>query len=167
MSPIVGSVGRHIQFEGSQARLERHDETSDEIKMHEVRASATVPRRPLREFDERALFEHLRDVAEQLARGTSQMMFSTLDEVTEKTGNVVDGHGGPLTEDLLLETFEKMDLDFDERGNWRAPTIFAGSGISKEASVIEKTFASKRFKDMLERKRDEHRRREAARILVG
>lgn len=135
--------------------------------MHEVGASTTVMRAPLKDFDEKKLIGHLREVAEQMATGTSSMMFSRLAEVTEQTGNVVDGQGGTLTEDLVFDTLSTMEHDFDERGNWRQPTIFAGSALTGIEGIVEKVLKSKRFKDLLERKRSDHRRREAGRILVG
>lgn len=167
MSPIMMSVGRHIQHEGAEARIDRHDATSDDIKMHEVGASTTVMRLPLRQFDEWKLLEHLREVAEQMAMGTSQMMFSTLEEVTEKTGNVVDGQGAPLSEDLIFEILSTMDFNFDQRGNWHEPTLFGGGDMTAVEALYDKVKASKRFKQLLERKRDDHRRREAGRVLVG
>ncbi len=60
-----------------------------------------------------------------------------------------------------------MHFSFDERGRWQEPTIVGGGAIETARPVIEKVLASPRFATFLEKKRDNHRRREAARILVG
>jgi hypothetical protein len=50
-------------------------------------------------------------------------MFQEISRVTKKTGNEVNAQGQPLTQELFLQTLNKMDFDFDEKGNWNPPSI--------------------------------------------
>lgn len=168
MSPFVREVRSHIQHEGSAASLQRSSGETEAVEMHEIGASLVVRGRPLAGYDNRVLNGMLEDAATQLARGMDEMVRRTMDQVTEKTGNVVDGQGGPMTADLFLEAMATMDHRFDRTGKWLPPTVIGpAAALETLLSSGEDREGWKRLEAILEGKRDEFRRREAARILVG
>jgi hypothetical protein len=168
MSPFVREVRAHIQHEGRGAALTRSSGETEDIDIHEVGASLVVRAGRLREYDNSALDRMLEDAALQLARGMDAMTRKVMDEVTERTGNVVDVEGGPMTEARFLDAIELMDHNFDRAGNWRPPTVIGPAGALESLLTSgESRDGGKRLEAILERKRDEFRRREAARILVG
>lgn len=166
MAPLVAVISPRVQHEGGSFTTERHDDGTEAVPTTELRAEVSFEKLRLADFTEARRDALLLDAATQMARGQIKMITSTLDDVTERTGNVVDGEGRPFDEDKFIEAMEKMDHTFDERGVWRGPAIFGGSAEAN-AESIGNALESPRLKIVIDRKRDEFRRREAARILVG
>lgn len=168
LSPMLGLIRGHVQFEGRASSIQREDGDVEEVKMETVGAKATIKLHKLREFTEDVITTHLEEIAEQYARGMSEMFRNRMDEVTEKTGNVVDGQGQPFSEDLFLDVMDKMEHLFAPDGSWLPPVVIAGPGMAEKIMAAGESLAGrKRLEAILERKRDEFRSREAARILVG
>lgn len=168
-SPMVGMIARNVQFEGEAHQITREDNIADETPMAAVSAEIEISRSmPLAEFNEEALEQRLAALAEQMAKGMTEQFCGQIQRVTAKVGNVVDGGGRPMDEDMLLATYEKMEHSFDAEGRWRAPTIFGGSTVS---NIFPDGTPSAAFNEklgsILERKRDDFRRREADRVLAG
>lgn len=168
MSPMLAAVQRRVQFEGRGHVIERHDETISDTDMAAVTAELTIPAdMALDDLTFDRLNELLAGVAEQMALGTARHFCETIDAATEAVGNVVDGGGRGLSEDLLIEIYGKMEHTFDADGVWRPPDIFAGSGITGWEAIVASPSFQKRLQELLRQKRDDFRRREAARVLAG
>lgn len=65
----------------------------------------------------------LDDQGERAAEQLERQFFEFMNRVTEDAGQVVDARGRPLSHDLVLDMFEKLQIDFDEEGNPEMPTI--------------------------------------------
>lgn len=169
LSPMIGLIKTHQLFEGRSSAIQREDGKVDETPIHSASGEVTIKREMLVDFNEATVAHHLEEMAEQLARSMSEQFQQRMHEVTAETGNVVDGRGKPFSEDIFLDGMEVIDHDFGKDGSWKPPTMIVGPGMAeKMAAAGEMSPAgNKRLKAILERKRDEHRRREAARILVG
>jgi hypothetical protein len=166
MAPLVAAISPRVQHEGGGFTMERHDDEAEAVPTTKVSAELSFEKLRLADFTSERRDAMLLDAATQMAIGQMAMITKTLDEVTERTGNVVDGEGRPFDEEKFIDAMEKMEHAFDERGNWKIPSMFGG-GAEANAEGIRKAFASQRLKIVIDRKRDEFRRREAARILVG
>lgn len=59
----------------------------------------------------------LTEIAEQSAKQQMKHLLACLNNVSEKTDNVVDAQGAPLSYDLLLDMLEKMDFQVGDDGN--------------------------------------------------
>lgn len=169
MSPLLGQIERHVQFEGGSGKMLRHDSSIDNIEMKAVSAEITLKRIPLSEYTEAALQQKLEEVAEQFTRGFSEHFYSKMDEVTSANGNVVDAGGKPLDEELILQAIEKMDASFAPDGSWTPPTLVAGSKFLQSLADLggPSDAFTRRLEEIIDRKRNDFRRREADRILVG
>lgn len=168
LSPMLGLIRGHVQFEGRASLIQREDGDVEDVMMESIGAESTIKLLPLSEFTEDVLAGHLKDIAEQLARGMSEMFRNRINEVTEKTGNVVDGKGEPFSETLFLDMMEKMEHRFAPDGSWVPPVVIAAPGMAEKMMAAGESIAGgKRLATILERKRDEFHSREAARILVG
>ncbi len=169
LSPMVGLIKGHQLFEGRSSAIQREDGKLDETPIHRASGEITINREMLVEFNEEAVERHLEEIAEQLARDMSAHFQQRMNEVTAATGNIVDGNGKPFSEDMFLDVLEAMEHSFGKDGNWKPPTMIAGPGMAEKVAAAGAMSAAgnKRLKAILERKRDDHRRREAARILVG
>ncbi|MCK4818719.1 hypothetical protein KA005_23305, partial [bacterium] len=95
-----------------------------------------------------------------------------LNEVTAKTGNVVDAGGQPLSHELLLKTLETIQLDFDDNGKPIMPTLVVSPQQYEKIKVKNIEWENdpecqKQFEQMMNRKRKEWHDRESNRKLVG
>lgn len=169
MAPQFGLIGHNIQFEGTGHTLTRADASIDQTQMQAVSAEIQVARgSALKDFTPEVVDAYLTAAARQMAEGMSKHFFEVMDRGTREAGMVVDAKGRPLSEDLLLEVIEKMEHTFEDDGTWNPPTILAspemvekvaGRGMSPEGEA--------RLAEILDRKRDDFRRRQARRVLAG
>ena len=169
LSPMIGLIKGHQLFEGRSSAIQREDGRVDVTPIQRASGETTIRRDALLDFTQVTIDHHLEDIAEQLARGMSEQFQERMSDVTAQTGNVVDAQGQPFTEDTFLQVMEAMEHSFDKHGTWHPPTMIVGPGMAEKiAAAGEMSPAgNKKLKAILERKRDDHRRREAARILVG
>lgn len=169
ISPMIGLIKGHQLFEGRSSAIQREDGKLDETPIHRASGEITIKREMLVDFNEATVVNYLEEMAEQLARSMSEHFQQRMNEVTAETGNVVDGGGKPFSEDIFLDGMEAMEHNFGKDGSWKPPTMIVGPGMAEKLAATKEMSAAgnKRLKAILERKLDEHRRREAARILVG
>ena len=169
LSPMIGLMKGHQLFEGRSSAIQREDGKIDETPIHRASGEVMIKREMLINFNEATVAHHLEEMAEQLARSMSEHFQNRMNEVTAETGNVVDGRGKPFSEDTFLDGMEVIEHNFGKDGSWKPPTMIVGLGIAEKIAAAGEMSAAgnKRLTEILERKRDEHRRREAARILVG
>lgn len=169
IAPQFGMIGHNVQFEGGAHTITRADDTVDHTEMEAFSAEVRVARgSALHEFTPEVVDAYLTGAARQMAEGMSKHFFEVMDRGTREAGMVVDGKGGPITEDLILEMIEKMEHTFDEDGTWNPPTILAGQEIiDKMAGNQMSPEANAKLGEILDRKRDDFRRRQAGRVLAG
>ncbi len=118
-----------------------------------------------------AYIENIKAVAEEMNRQRAKYFFDKMKEVTEKTGNIVNGKGQPMNFDLFLETIKKMWIDFDDAGNPILPTIVVspelGARLNKMLPEWERNDEyRKAFDEVIKTKRKEWNDRESNRKLV-
>lgn len=59
-------------------------------------------------------------------------MYQTINDTTEKTGNIVKGEGRGFRAEQFLEMLEKIEFGVDRDGNVALPQIHAGPGVINE-----------------------------------
>lgn len=172
-APMLKSISKRYQFEGDHSTILRYDNSVGETPHHQVTAEVEFPRIPIQQFIEGELPSILNDIAEQMAKGKSEMILGEMEKVTTATGNVVDGKGEPLSEELILKSLEKMEHSFEPDGTWNPPTIVASPEAiqklmerAKPDGSAPDTFSAALSK-ILDKKRNDFRLREADRVLAG
>jgi len=111
------------------------------------------------------LSQKLDEISSSMAKQMSAQFYSTMDEITEKTGNRVDSGGGPLTKELALEVL-RMSM-------WSPDSVFITHPVMAESMV--KSWAEwqtdrefmKEYEQVSSIKREEWRARESDRKLVS
>ena len=171
-APMAGRLGVFRQWEGSQFSYEDNTGAIRNSASKEVSAKFSFPKNlaPAKNLEQ--MFEALRGAAEDMAKQSETMLFTTLDEVTKETGNVFDAGGKPFEPSMLLASLEKMWIDFDERGKPEMPTIVLHPDLFK--SIKERLGEwdadpeiKLRRQRILAVKKEEWRDRESNRKLVG
>jgi hypothetical protein len=172
-SPILREIDRHTQFEGRETTVLRHDDTIGHSALDPVSAEILVERIPLADFTEEELIKKLTRIAERMAQGMSGILYAEMERGTTEVGNVVDAQGQPFSEELILKAIEKMEHSFEPDGTWERPTFVVSPQIFNQIMQDAGNRGSgsaafeRSLKTILQKKRDDFRRREADRILAG
>jgi hypothetical protein len=172
-APLLKLIGNHYLHEGSHSAIFRHDESIGESPLHQITGEVEVKPIPIVKFLQIERPRLLIEMAEQFAKGKSKTIYAELDRAIAETGNVIDAKGKPLSEQVILETLQKMDHTFEPDGTWNPPTILASREIierlhqSESESGADSNEFQVALSKILDKKRDDFRRREADRVLVG
>ncbi len=168
---FFGTLPAHMNHEGHQWALNRADGTGDNQPYHQIEGLMTVEISEVPYLTPDKIREKLDKIADDMARQISQGMIAEVSRVTKEVGNEVNAEGQPLSQGLFLQMLEKMDLDFDENGNWNPPTIVMHPDLweAKKEEIksweTDDEFLSKQ-KEIIEKKKEEWRDRENHRKLV-
>jgi len=170
---ILPQINKHVQHEGRHIGIMRHDDTQSETPILTATAEVTIARMPLASFTEEVLLQQLEKAAEQLARSMSEQMFAQIDRTLAEVGNVLDAKGQPLSEELILKMLARIEHQFEPDGTWKPPTLVVSPQVYERLMKdgVARSGGSPAFNEalgkILEKKKDEHRRREADRVLAG
>ena len=173
-APTIGSVPTYVRHEGGRQslfRAEEPDASFEEHQMEKFRASASVTRAQVRTGGFGAVLAWCSEIANQLARAQSQYFFSTVDDVTAKTGNVVNANG-PVTPELLLAAYKQITIDFNRNtGEPNLPTWFLHPSQADSFKVAFEQLRqdpelNAQYTHIINSQRMAWRDREAARRLV-
>jgi hypothetical protein len=171
-APMAGRLGVFRQWEGSQFSYEDNTGAIRNSASKEVSTKFSFPKNltPTKNLEQ--MFEALRGAAEDMAKQSETMLFTTLDEVTKESGNVFDAGGRPFEPSMLLDNLEKMHIDFDEHGKPEMPTIVLHPDLFKSIKDrLAEWDADPKIKlrreQILAAKKEEWRDRESNRKLVG
>jgi len=167
-SPLMKDIPTQRLFEGNASSAIREDGERDETEMRQFSTELQIP-------TDTILYGTINDIAEiftplgrELVSQKERVLFQSVEEWTEKTGNVVNSEGKPFSMEKLLELFEKIHIDFDDQGKPRMPTFVAGKEIMEQfRRLSEEPVHQRAFNAIMVRKKAEWLAREADRTLVG
>ncbi len=170
-SYILGEVSRSTIFEGDRGtRIRRADGTTDEGPLQAAESSVEFSRQEIPNLGLDALLQRADAVARDFARQQSQHLFRSLEEVTDRTGNVINVNGPP-TPDALLAMIETVEMDFDAAGrhnfSFVVPPNLHEAALAVWELIMNDPVYRERYDALMARKMEEHRAREASRKLVG
>jgi len=111
-------------------------------------------------------------VSTEIGAKMAKHMFQTIEAGVKSVGNELSAGGKPITAELILDALDKVLVDFDADGQPQWPTIVVHPSLSDRLKAEDARFGSEpalaqRFAEIIERKREEWRAREASRVLVG
>lgn len=171
VSPILSEIAHHQQREGKESSYQ--DEQGKLRKINYQKRSVAFEHKFL---EARGMsFEDFVKVAREPGIEMGKLMlkdlFQRMEEVTKETGNVINADGNPLTYEFLLSAWDKIQIDFDERGRPKLPSLVLDPRTHAELQqklphwIAEPEF-QRRCKDLFLVKRREFCEREACRRLV-
>jgi hypothetical protein len=105
------------------------------------------------------------------ARFSERPVFEGLDKTLEAAGQVDDAKGAKIAPELILRMLERIEMEFDDAGQNHLTVVIhpdkmpAFAAASRE--LDEDPVMRERHRELIERKREEWRVREASRRLVG
>lgn len=168
----LSEIPRSKVFEGDGHTLTRSSGEREQITFQEYRAGFRVSDEELPTLSMDSLLERLDKTAEEMARQQAQSVFSQVSEAVERVGNVVDAEGKRISAQMILDVLSKMHVEFNSDLTPQWPTLFIPPGLSDALQLAQEEYESdpelkKQFSQLVERKREEWRAREASRKLVG
>lgn len=171
LSGFLNEVPTYQHHEGNRWRLTREDNSFDDSEYQELSAGFTVKNEDIPELTPDKIRELLDEVAEEMCKQQSQHMFGKIFEATHAVGNVINASGKPFSPELFLEMLDRIELSFDEDGKWIPPTMivhpeFIAANKDVLANLDKDPELQARQTEIINRKREEWRDREAYRKLV-
>jgi hypothetical protein len=170
--PLLGAVPRFVQHEGNRSTIRREDGTEKTIDFREpIEATAVVSTQDIREKGPAVTREAVSKLTTDLNRGMAERMLNEISEASDEIGNTVSAEGKPFSLELFLGVLRKLELTFDDEGNWIHPQI-ATSPKNRETieSVLKLAENDDKFLSerdaIVTKQREEWRAREADRRLV-
>jgi len=170
---VVGEVPRHFIKEGGNPVTFRPDASRDETKLKAASAETMFKIEEIPHLSVEERIARLDAAAREMANQISSHAFAEINEAVNKVGNVVDAKGKPFTAEALFEVLEKIQMDFEDDGiKHKELTIVMPPAMidrvkATMAQIHQNPELSKRYKEIIDKKRMEWRDREAARKLVG
>ena len=169
---ILSRIRREQLFEGNRTSMKTKDGKTEESNYRKISAPYSVEREDIINKGHVVFIENIRGEMIENVRGQQiRQLFDTVGKAAEKSGNVVNGKGQPITFERFLELFEKIQIDFDEEGNPHElsfamhPSMFAK--IENKLQEWENNPEyNKKYEEILEKKRKEYHDRESRRKLV-
>lgn len=170
---VVGEVPRYIIKEGSNPVTIRPDDSRDETTLKAASAETIFTLEEIPNLSAKQRIARLDEAARDMANQISSHAFATIMDAVDKVGNVVDAKGKPFSAEAVFAVLEKIQMDFDDDGiKHKEITIVIPPALTDRVKetmeqIHQDPELSKRYKEIIDKKRMEWRDREAARKLVG
>ena len=171
MGPLA-NIPVSMIFEGNKTVTVREDGSVEERNLEEVTAELEINMAEFEKMNHEMVLDKINDVSEEMAGKSKKSLFKEIGRSAEEVGNVVSAGGEPFSIDMHFEMLEKIEIDFDEAGNPGQiicpvnPKFFPSiAKVISQAKDDPET--DRRYKAIMERKREEWRARESNRKLVG
>jgi hypothetical protein len=105
--------------------------------------------------------------AEDGVKKLMPQIFGRIGALAEAAGTASNAGGQPISHELVLAQYEKMEIDFDERGNPILPTMVGSPEMIEAYKRLGEPSAEieERFQKMIARKREEFNARRRSRKL--
>ena len=171
MGPLA-NIAVAMVFEGNKTVLIREDGSVDEQSPETAIADIEITSAEVEEMRPEMVLDKINNAAQKIAEQQARTFYRQIDKSAKEDGTVVSSGGEPFSMDLHFEMLEKIDIDFDEEGNPEGVAFVAHpSMFSSISDVLSQALAEpdndRRYKEIMERKREEFRVRESNRKLVG
>lgn len=168
----INEAPRYFIKEGRRVVTIRPDGRNEETELQTASAETSIRFDEVPHLSIQDRLTKLDEAAPEMARQISEYAFGQINEAVERVGNVVYGGGKALSPEVYLEVIEKIHLDFDANGKPRELSLVIPPHLEQRAKeTLEKLHQdpeySKRYQEIIDKKRMEWRDREAARKLVG
>jgi hypothetical protein len=169
--PVMTGIPLRVQREGKNSSFEDAAGERQEMEYKQISAESSFKPEEGKGMSTEEFFKMASEPAIKMAGQASRRLFEKLAQVTSATGQVIDAKGQPFHPKLMIEMLEKMELSFDDQGNPRLPEMYMGpdlhSSIKDKLPEWEKDETIKAaMKEVIDKKREDFREREANRRLV-
>lgn len=169
-TPFSRAAAVYIQ-EGNCMKMVRADGSEETIEMKHHHAEIRISNDELENLSPDDIQRKFDEAAREMADQMTQTCFESINKAIAEVGNSVRYKGMPTVEDVF-RMYETIDIDFDDSGRPMLPTLMCGKNMAEHLQTLHSQIESdpesnKRFANLMIRKKEEWRDREASRRLVG
>lgn len=169
--PRLPKIRQQYIHEGDILVTRSIDGYEDRDSMKEFQTRFEASEEEMIENGPPIIFSKIPELVEEMVAQRFKALFDKMEDVTRRTGNIVDGKGAGLTPDLIMETLEKIDISFDENGNPHLPTLYISPDVSKKMGENDDLWKEtpemvQKMTKLIEKKRREWNDRQDRRKLV-
>ena len=157
LDPLVGDIPITKKLH-SGGVIYRSDKKKLEIPLEMMSAEVSITVEDVDTFNLDKICTEIYMFAETNLTSMKKMMFSNLSQVTDFTGNVIDGKDKGISSEMLLEMLEKIHIDFDQEGNPQFPSIVIHPDMAKNFEKLksDEELYKPRFDEIINRKREDY-----------
>lgn len=130
------------------------EESVSGYKEHE--AELSIPHKVFIETDFDTFWTLLNDVAEEMAKAVETTIFTTLNEVIAKTGNIVNGKGKPPSIEMMIEMLDKMEVSFNDDGSPGLTVVCHPEMRKKFEEIFSEPENRRKWQEAIDKKRKEY-----------
>jgi hypothetical protein len=168
---VLSRVMRFHVHEGDAFTTVRLDGSEERSQFKEKSVKRSFKAEELAKMTPTDLVKKVDSMALEMSEQTSKAMFEMIRESTNETGNIVDAQGQPFSFDLILQMYEKMEIDFDEKGEPSGITMVVHPELGKRLPDLMKQWkadpeCTRRYDELMQKKREDWNDRESRRKLV-
>ena len=122
--------------------------------MSEIKVTVEYHIEDIRNYNIEKISEIMYEIGAKNLQKLYGLLFGTMKQVSDLTGNVAKGE---LTVDKILELLEKISIDFDDEGRPRLPQFLCGPKLYEKVSQLKLTSEQQtRFSEIIDKKRKQH-----------
>jgi hypothetical protein len=170
VSPF-GMIRSHYIHEGRAMRVTRADQSESKSNLEVLSSPMEIRFDELEGMTLEKTIEKCDALSVDMARKQAEFVRAHLSRELPES-QAVDAKGKKLDAELMIETLEKMQIEFYPDGTPHEIHLDGPAFDPERMAAVTKEFEEKpelgkKFNDLMERKRDEWRAREADRKLVG
>jgi len=131
-----------------------------------IEAPITLETAAISNTDVEAIVVSVDELAEKCLEPLMKEFFRRVGELSEKAGTAINAGGKPASWDLVLDALERIEIDFDENGIPKMPTLCANPAMK---AAFDRLPFTKEHRDRLEaiiaKKREAFRARRRSRRI--
>lgn len=166
LDPLVGDIPSAKKLH-SGGVIYRSEEKKLEIPLGMMSSTVSLTVADVYNFNLEKICTDIYEFAGGFLSDMTKTMFATLSQVTDFTGNVIDGKGKGLSHEMLLEMLEKIHIDFDQEGNPLLPSIAIHPDMAKsfEKLKADEALYKVKFEEIITKKREAYYAEKGSRRL--
>lgn len=155
--PLIGGISLTNRLH-SGGMVYKSDNEKLEIPLDRLSVGLTVTIEDVVNFNLEKTCMDIYEFGDSFRKDIAKTLFSTLEQVTDFTGNVVDGKGKGISHELIIEMLEKIDIGFDQDGNPYLPTFVIHPDMAKslESLKADEIKYKARIEEIIEKKRKDY-----------
>ena len=167
-SSLLNNIPKSCYFEGNKSLIRRPNGREEETEKGHFSERTEIPVEKILYGSIEDIFEHYEQAAVAMAYEQEKFLLESIDKAVQSTGNVVDAKGQPPSPEMILQLIEKVEINFTEDGKSMTSSFACSPTLwEKLQPLLDDLVKTKEYKELIERKRNEWRDREANRTLVG
>jgi hypothetical protein len=168
----LSDIAGVIIHEGNSNRILGSDGDERVTKTREASAESIVKADEVPEMSFQQVLQRLDQIAASIGQQQAKHFFEEIGDAVDRVGNTVDAQGQPFSIEKYFEMLERVQIEFNEDGTARMPTLVTGPALEPKIKVVLDELHNnpkhrKRFSEIMMQKKEEWRAREADRNLVG